>query len=161
MPQLFPSHFSVRRAVGAYVAAILVGSTASAAVVLVEWLRQNGYDPARTHHLFVAKFFVPWLAAVSILLVGMAPLLVPMYLACIVAIQKRAVRSRVTFMAFGVLFAVVAWLAFSAWHCWISTHCSITPASITHLPFDAVIEIIVIGAASGIACRSVLFRRSV
>jgi hypothetical protein len=156
MPQQLPSHFSARRAVGAYVAAVLVGSSASAAVVLVEWLRQNGYDPARTHHLLVAKFLVPWLAAVSILLLGMAPMLIPMYVACIVAVQKWAIRSRVVFMAFGVLFAAVAWSAFSAWHCWISTRCSMTAASIADIPIEAVIEMIAIGAASGIACRRVL-----
>lgn len=150
--------FTLMRAIGAHVAAILVGSLASAAVVLMEWLRENGYDPARIHHLFVAKFFVPWLAAMSILLVGMAPVLIPMYVACVIAIQKREIRSRVAFMAIGVVFAAVAWSAFSAWHCMIATRCSVTLSSVTHLPLDAVIELIVIGAASGMACRNVLMR---
>ncbi|WP_322054929.1 hypothetical protein [Paraburkholderia bannensis] len=158
MSQNMPLRFTLGRAIGAYVVAIIVGSLASAAVVLLDWLLENSYDPARTLHLFVAKFFVPWLAAVSILLVGMAPILIPLYMVCIIAVQKWAIRGRATFMAFGVLFAAVAWSAFSAWHCWISTRCSVTLSSVTHLPLDAVIELIVIGAVSGIACRFVLMR---
>jgi hypothetical protein len=158
MPPQLPKRFTLWRAAGAYVAAILVGSLASASVVLVEWLRETGYDSARTHHLFLAKFFVPWLAAVSILLVGMAPMLIPMYVACVIAIQKLAIRSRVAFMVFGVLFAAVAWSAFSAWHCLIAPRCLLTLSSITYLPLETAIELIVIGAVSGIACRIVLMR---
>ncbi|WP_322008024.1 hypothetical protein [Paraburkholderia tropica] len=159
MSQQLPLRFSLRRLIGAYVVAIIVGSLASAAVILLDWLRENSYDPESPYHLFVAKFFVPWLAAVSILLVGMAPILIPMYVACVIAVQKWAIRSRAAFMGCGVVFAAVAWSAFFAWHCLISTRCSVTPTSITHLPLVAVFELIAIGAASGMACRFVLMRR--
>lgn len=158
MPQQLPMHFTLMRAIGAYVAAILVGSLAFAAIALVNWLVENGYDPARDQHFFAATFFLPWLAAVSMVLVGMAPILIPMYVACIIAVQKWAIRSRTAFMALGIVFAAAALAAFSTWHCLISMRCSLLLTTVTHLPFEAVIDVVVIGTASGMACRTVLIR---
>lgn len=158
MSKKLPLRFTLGRVIGAYVVAIIVGSLASAAVVLLDWLLENSYDPARTHHFFVAKFFVPWLAAMSILLVGMAPILIPMYVACIIAVQKWAIRSRAAYMVFGIVFASVTWSVFSTWHCLITTRCSLTHASIMRFPIEAIFEIVAIGVVSGLACRSVLMR---
>jgi hypothetical protein len=156
MQQLMHPRITLRRAIVAYIVAIFAGSLAVAAIFLVNWLRANGYNPSRDHHLFATTFLFPLLIAGIISRVGLAPILLPIYVFCIVAIQKWAIRSRLAFIGIGTVLSFVAWSAVSAYHCLRSTCSPITLASIAHIPLESVIGIVVIGAASGVACRSVL-----
>ncbi|CAE6823101.1 hypothetical protein R70006_06781 [Paraburkholderia domus] len=155
LQQMHP-RITVQRAIVAYIVAILAGSLAVAAIFLVNWLRANGYEPSRDHHLFAATFLFPLLIAGVISLVGLAPILLPIYVFCIIAIQKWTIRSWAAFVGMGIVFSSVAWSVVSAYYCLRSTCSTITLASIAHIPLESMVGIVVIGAASGLACRSVL-----
>ncbi|WP_042298162.1 hypothetical protein [Paraburkholderia bannensis] len=142
----------------AYVAAFIAGSLTIATVTFVTWLIENGFNPSRDRHLFVATFIFPFLAAGVVSLAVLAPLLSPIYAFSIIAIQKW-------------LDPVLAGLHRS-WHCLRHNgvdgdfhiplrHFDLFPLSLTsisHIPLAPMIEIVAIGAASGMTCRSVLLR---
>ncbi|MBN3810621.1 hypothetical protein [Paraburkholderia sp. Ac-20347] len=147
------------RATVAYVAAFLAGSVTIAAITCVTWLIENGYNASLDRHFFAATFLFPLFVAAIVSLTVLAPLLSPVYACCIVAIQKRGIRRRPAFIGLGTVFASMGWLVVSAYRCVIST-CSLLPLSSTsHMSLAFVIEIVTVGAASGIACRSVLLSR--
>lgn len=160
MTQELQPPITIWRAIAAYIAAIVAGGLACAAITLVNWLRDNGYEPARDQHLFAGLFLLSFLFAVTVALVALAPVLVPSYVLCVMAIRKWAIRSRVAFVAIGTVFSTVGWFGVAVYRCWGVT-CSSTPwTAISHASLETVIELVVIGAASGLAGRSTLLRAS-
>jgi hypothetical protein len=146
------------RATVAYVAAFLAASLVTATITCVTWLIENGYTPSRDHHLFAATFLFPLLVASIVSLAVLAPILSPIYVFCIIAIQKGMIQRRVAFIALGTVFASMGWLVLFAYHCVISTCSPLSLASISHIPLVPVIELVAIGAVSGMACRCILLR---
>ncbi|WP_321887284.1 hypothetical protein [Paraburkholderia bannensis] len=158
MPRHVDPRITPWRATVAYVAAFLAGSLAIAIITFVSWSIENGHSPLRDRHLFAATFLLPFLIANIVSLAVLAPLLSPIYALCILAIQKGGIRSWPAFIGLGTVFASMGWLVISAYHCSISTCATLSFASINHMTLAPVIEIVAIGVASGMACRSVLLR---
>jgi hypothetical protein len=146
------------RATVAYVTAFLAGSLVIATMTCVTWFIENDYLPSRDRHLFATTFLFPLLVAGIASLAVLAPLLSPIYALCILAIQKRLIRRWPAFIALGTVFASMGWLVLSAYYCVISNRPPLYLTSMSHIPLAPVIELVAVGAASGMACRYVLFR---
>jgi hypothetical protein len=146
------------RATVAYVTAFLAGSLVIATMTCVTWFIENDYPPSHVRHLFATTFLFPLLVAGIASLAVLAPLLSPIYVLCILAIQKRLIRRWPAFIALGTVFASMGWLVISAYYCVISTCSTLSLTSMSRIPLAPAIELIAIGAASGMVCRCVLFR---
>jgi hypothetical protein len=104
------------------VAAFLAGCLAIATITFVSWLIENDYGPSRDRHLFGATFLFPLLVDGIVSVAVIAPLLSPIYALSIIAIQKKLIRRRLTFIAPGTVFASMGRLVLSAYHCVISNY---------------------------------------